>query len=218
MVITYKTFKITIENDPCPLDPRTDWEPLGVIANWDGSMENECPYRPNIDELIPDTSSNLEVWDNIKAWYISNVNIVAIVPIFKGFGMDGNRYNTKNGKMVGFIYIPRKEFESNFSNTHLDKHYKGLTKGEVARKIMRSEIKTYSQAVNNEVYGYTIDKLEDSCWGYYGDDHEKSDLLNDARSAIDWEINKQTKHHCKRLINMIKNNTPINKRIAYAYS
>lgn len=46
--------------------------------------------------------------------------------------------------------------------------------------------------VVSSVYGYQIDELEDSCYGFYGYDHEKSGLLDEAKSVIDHHISSET--------------------------
>jgi hypothetical protein len=41
----------------------------------------------------------------------------------------------------------------------------------------------------SSIEGPNGEKIEDaSCWGFYGGDHEKSGLLEHARSAIDYRI------------------------------
>ena len=62
---------------------------------------------------------------------------------------------------------------------------------------------TYGAWAWGDVYGYVITKPNecphcqhdepeevDSCWGFYGDDHEKSGLLDQARSFIDEELKR----------------------------
>lgn len=49
-------------------------------------------------------------------------------------------------------------------------------------------IKLYGYWAWGNVYGYVIDGDGDSCWGFYGDDHEESGLLEQAQNAIDCAI------------------------------
>ena len=54
--------------------------------------------------------------------------------------------------------------------------------------ILKSELKTYNQYIEGEVYGYMIEKDGedmDSCWGYYGEDV----CLEEAKRTVDfyWE-------------------------------
>ena len=218
-MVSYRGFDIYIEQDHVTGGSPRDWEPMGTISSWDNEVANECPNRPEDEELSisqQDFRYDKDWWDARKAWYITNMKIVAILPLYGGYSNHHN-YNTETGRQVGFVYMTREVFK-NFSDEWIQEYHKGKSKGDIARHIMRGEIKTYNQWANGEVYGYRIEELHDSCSGFYGDDHEASELLGNAREIIDWEINKQTKHHCRRLKNMIKNKVELNKRIAYAYS
>lgn len=64
--------------------------------------------------------------------------------------------------------------------------------------LLESEIETFSQWANGDVFGYTITDSDDneiqdgSCWGFYGWDHEESGLLEYAKDAIDCELAQLT--------------------------
>lgn len=67
------------------------------------------------------------------------------------------------------------------------------------------------------VYGYTVTdpdggEIIDSCWGFYGDDHETSGLLEDARSAIDCDIRSRRRTHLTKLKTYIRNSVPLQAR------
>lgn len=53
-------------------------------------------------------------------------------------------------------------------------------------------IKLYGYWAWGDVYGYVIDGDGDSCWGFYGDDHEESGLLEQAQNAIDWLLQQES--------------------------
>ena len=68
---------------------------------------------------------------------------------------------------------------------------------------LQSTIDLYGYWAWGDVYGYVITKPNecehchhdepeevDPCWGFYGDDHEKSGLLDQARSFIDEELKR----------------------------
>jgi hypothetical protein len=218
-MITHRGFDIYIEQDHCAGDSPRDWEPMSTIVSWGAGVKNECKLIPGDEELIqPEGYGNEDAWyDARRIWYVTNVKLVAILPLYGGYGHNHHDYNTINGRNIGFIYMTREMFDENYSEEWMEEYHKGRSKGDVARDIMRSELKTFSQWKNGDVYGYRIEGLDDSCFGFYGNDHEESELLANARASINWEINRQTKHHCKRLKNMIKNKVELNKRIAYAY-
>lgn len=53
-----------------------------------------------------------------------------------------------------------------------------------ALRCLEAEIETYDHYIQGSVYGYELfdawDREIDSCWGFYGYDHEKSGLLGNA--------------------------------------
>jgi hypothetical protein len=83
---------------------------------------------------------------------------------------------------VGFIYVPIAKIKAEYG-------WKTLTKARRKKieEYLRSEVKTYDDYLTGQVYGYTVEKLdnatgeweqEDSCWGFFGDDVEESGLLD----------------------------------------
>jgi len=55
---------------------------------------------------------------------------------------------------------------------------------EDVERALRSEVESYSHYVNGDVFGYIIFDKDgnniDSCWGFYGDDHNASNLYAHA--------------------------------------
>jgi len=220
MVVTYKTFKISIEQDHIPGNDPRDWDNIGVMAVWDDYVNNECDLKPSDEDIFPEDgpygNSDQDFWDARKVWYVTNVKIVAILPLHEGYN---NTFNTTGqGNQIGFIYILREKFNKEFNDEWMKQYHPNKTQGEVARYILNNEVQTFSYWKSGDVYGYTIDKLDDSCWGFYGDDHEASDLLSNARHSINYAVKLQTKYHLQRLKHMIRNKVSMSKRIPYKYS
>ena len=77
--------------------------------------------------------------------------------------------------------------------------WKTITKARKEKLAMylNGEVETYSYYLNGDVYEYTVknasgEEIEDgSSSGYYGYDHEKSGLLDEAKSTIRCEIKYQ---------------------------
>ena len=66
-----------------------------------------------------------------------------------------------------------------------------------AKSVLEGESEMIRQWIDGEVYGYTVEKDGehiDSCWGFYGFDHEASGLLDSAKPAIDSEIEESKDH------------------------
>tara|TARA_R110002020_G_scaffold34910_2_gene105877 strand:- start:365 stop:1162 length:798 start_codon:yes stop_codon:yes gene_type:complete len=72
-----------------------------------------------------------------------------------------------------------------------------------------------------DVYGYDIsdsngdDIPDNSCWGFYGDNHEKSGLLDNAKSSIDCNIKMKRKRKYDAIKIAIKNNMPLMYRDSF---
>ena len=73
-----------------------------------------------------------------------------------------------------------------------------------------------TQQLNGDVYGYAVKNNEgdevDSCWGFYGYDHEKSGLMEYAKNAVDCDILCNRRIKLEKLKELIKNSVAIEKR------
>ena len=80
---------------------------------------------------------------------------------------------------VGLIWISK-------SQVRHDHGWKRITKAREDKILsyLKSEVETYSQWANGEVYGYVVkdadDEEVDSCWGFYGMDY----CLQEAEACI----------------------------------
>lgn len=71
-----------------------------------------------------------------------------------------------------------------------------------------------------DVYGYVITlpdggdlgALHDSCWGFYGDSHDKSGLEEQATNAVDCILRSARKSRFERLRELIRNRVPLDRR------
>lgn len=79
-------------------------------------------------------------------------------------------------------------------------------------KQLEYAVKLFGYWAWGDVYGYDIPEIEESCFGFYGDDYEKSGLLDAARDSIDWHIDNENKRHQKQVKLWIKNSVPLECR------
>jgi hypothetical protein len=90
---------------------------------------------------------------------------------------------------VGFIYVSKKKARETYSCKRIDKK-----RIETIKKELRSEITLFDDYLTGSVYGYTVllpDGTEgDSCWGYYGSDHDLNGLIYEAQNAIDYLVKR----------------------------
>jgi hypothetical protein len=90
-------------------------------------------------------------------------------------------------------------------------------KPEHALKQLEASAELYGDWCWGNVYGYTItgpddEETNDSCWGFYGDDHRTSGLLEYAEDAVDCEIRRRRKQHLARLKTYITHRVPLHAR------
>lgn len=84
---------------------------------------------------------------------------------------------------VGFIYMTKQDIIKEYGNDNKKTRKTVLN-------VLESEVKTYDQYLRGDVYGFQLIEIEtcslghehenviDSCWGFYGSDHEASGLFD----------------------------------------
>ena len=80
-----------------------------------------------------------------------------------------------------------------------------------AKKLAEGLIQTWNDYLSGNVYGFSIDKLNESCWGFYGD-YLTSGIIDEAKGVIDYEIEQRTKKHTKKLKAYINNKVSLENR------
>jgi hypothetical protein len=92
---------------------------------------------------------------------------------------------------VGLIYVTKQQVREEYD-------WKVITESRRKKieEYLTGEVETYDQYLTGDVYGYEIirpDGSEDeSCWGYFGSDHEA--LLEDAKGRVDHEVDYALKN------------------------
>lgn len=92
---------------------------------------------------------------------------------------------------VGFIYTSIESIKKEYSKKKMSKKIR-----QKAIDLMVGEVEQYDHYLTGSIYGYQIEptdknksiKCDDSCWGFYGYDNEKSGLLEMSKNAIDCAI------------------------------
>lgn len=104
-------------------------------------------------------------------------------------------------------------FDVSFKGFALIKKTKGSYTMEKAYKIAQSVIDEWNDYLSGNVYGFEIcrDECIHSIYGFYGD-YEKSGIIDEAKSIIDYELNKNLQNQIKQLKIWIKNHVPFETR------
>lgn len=206
-----------------------DEKPDRDAGDW--RLELACTFDPGLDKRVAaiadrefsvhatgTTTEQIAEGRRLTGIEISKVlqkNLV-ILPLYlmdhSGLSMSTGAFNCPwDSGQVGWIYVGRDKMLEEWGGPG-----KRLTQGVRKKAIsyLSGEVETYSQYLEGHVYGYVVEgpdgcDMEDgSCWGYYGYDHDKSGLLEQAKWSVDAEINHQRKKWLKRLAEMIRNHVP----------
>lgn len=223
-----RTVKIVV--DEYSLDPRKDYDNLGIMVCWHGrydlgdELRKDSPdeWREDLaKELDPTVEERIEYWDNGNGWtYLVNKfgldynapkdatnawreaakkteeivekaleKHVIMLPLFlydhSGITMSTAAFSCIwDSGQVGWIYITRERIVAEYG-------WKVLTKKRIEKiqEYLRNEVGVYDDYLTGAVYGYQVfddeGEQEDSCYGFFGFDHEKSGLMDNVQQYLD---------------------------------
>ena len=169
--LEYKDQVLKIEQDIDAMNPRTEFDNMGVMV---------CDHgRYTLGDIQLDGDSFMDHLENEGL----TLNDVALsLPLYlldhSGITISTRDFNDQwDSGMVGRIYITKQKIRDEYSVKRISK--KILKQAE---ECLLGEIETYDQYLRGDVYGFILYKksncdhdeehLEhiDSCWGFYGDD------------------------------------------------
>jgi hypothetical protein len=87
-----------------------------------------------------------------------------------------------DSSMVGYIYVSKERIIEEYGDASEESIEK-------ARGVLESEVRTYAQYLEGDIYGFKVMKVTtcdlghdheeelDSCWGFYGDDPAKNGMM-----------------------------------------
>ena len=176
-IIDYKGYKINIKQYTSPDDPRS----------WDNMCSMYCVHRRyNLGDK--NFSSSAELMDAI-----GNLEDCIHLPLYlydhSGITMNTTGFSCQwDSGQVGIIFITKEKAMKEFGWDSLDEE-----RIQRIKDIMVADVDLYDTFIRGDVYGYEVENPDgveiDSCWGYYGYNHEESGLIENAKSAIDFYIN-----------------------------
>lgn len=174
---------IHIFSDDNPESPR-EWDNLGTMV---------CFHqRYNLGDKDHDFRS----WDDLNDYFKDNPSIVVFICAYEHGGITISPYVPSETTLgypfcdrfdsgwLGCVFVTLEDIRKEFG-------WKYVTgkRGKKIKQYLVSEIETYDMHLTGDVYGYevvcnTCNELLDSCWGFYGHDHEKSGLLEYAKGHV----------------------------------
>jgi hypothetical protein len=191
--LEYKGYTIKIEIDSDPMNPRTEF---------DNACKMACFHkRYNLGDKHDYNHDDYNNWDEMEKAIKRNEDVALIEPLYmydhSGITISTSSFSCRwDSGQIGFVYITKQSVRECYGIKRITKKYL-----EKAQSLLDGEVKTYDNYLTGSVYGYNVVKVDedgdeediDSCWGFFGYDHEKSGLLDYARNAIDCDIEYKKK-------------------------
>jgi hypothetical protein len=162
------------------------------------SVEDERGYAKSDEVDLTDRIQNDYLYDWLNDG-IENMETFCIEFDIKHYQNCSRGYSQSDWAEIFICWTP--EFEK-----ITGRDYKSITEED-----FKSGFDLWTSWAWGDVYGFEIEEM-DSCGGFYGDDHEKSGLLEHAREEIDATIKHNRKTKQSKLKTLVKNRVPLAKR------
>jgi hypothetical protein len=133
-------------------------------------------------------SDDYNSWEEMKKAIIKEENTAVILPLYlldhSGISISTGAFSCSwDSGQIGFIFVSKEKALEEFGGKIVTAKLK-----EKLERILDGEVETYDQYVRGYVYGFQIvdedDDIVDSCYGFYGDNHKESGMLD----YIDFEL------------------------------
>lgn len=181
-------YTVKIYPDFNPESPR-EWDNLGTMICFHSRyrLGDRHDYRPE----------DYQSWDEIADAVRKEHGPCLIYPLYLydhsglAISMSSEPFRMIDSAVwdwgiVGLHYAPYARIRENWGISRVTKKYLDW-----AVKLLRAEVETYNQYLQNEVYGYVIEGPgtdgEDSCWGFYGLD----ECVKEARGVAEYLVKDQ---------------------------
>ena len=235
--IEYRGYTIRVVRDDDPLNPRKEYDNLGTMVcfhsryNLGDRHERSKSPKEVLRELASEcgTPVNTDTCSDETIHKIVGKHFL-MLPLYlydhSGITMNTSGFSCSwDSGQVGFIYVSHKKIREEYGVKAVT-HKTKLTKRpaiEVARSVLRSEVKRYDHYLTGATYGYLVERAGDdhvgSCWGYAGyKNDECSDwdcMLDEARHAVDADIKDRVAKHVHKVKQWIKNRVPFQARVPF---
>jgi hypothetical protein len=194
--------------DDNPIDPR-EWDNLGKMVCWHGRYNLGDKHSYSCDEFLRELSLEVRPELEVRFDRLENEVCDRLVEKWKCYLSNTHTCQDKwsvSNKVQDKVYdkvnkIIEKTLDDNFIILPLYLYdHSGLTmgicpfscifdsgqvgyiyckKGEGTEENLQAEVKTYSQYLEGDVYGFVVeenDEVVDSCYGFYGSDPRENGM------------------------------------------
>lgn len=183
-VIEKDGLKFSIFSDPDPLNPRTDFDNISVMAFFHN--------RYSLGDKVDFSSSDFDSWGEMEKHIKKHNKDAVILPVYmydhSGITISTSPFGDRwDSGRIGFVYVTKEMIEKYCGTA--SRYWK-----KQAREIIKSEISVYDSYLRGEVYGFKLERLvdgkyeeEDSCWGFFGD-FETSGIYDEIPKELRSEV------------------------------
>lgn len=190
--IEYKGFNINTFYDDCPYCPRED-DNLGTMACFHN--------RYTLGDKVEFSTDDFNGWDEMEKHIRNKLGAVVCFPLYlydhsqqsistESFCGRAVHAEWDSGR-IGFIYATKEDIRKNWVVKRVSKKLLKDTE-----RILKSEVATYDQYIQGNVFGFNIEDAEgnriDSCGGYIGEDYYDN-MVAEAKSTLDYHIKELKK-------------------------
>lgn len=156
---------------------------------WDNMCQMICFHkRYNLGDKHSYNHDHYTSWSDMVEHNFLNDDIIVNLYLYDHSGITiatkpfGCRWDSGQ---VGIAVITKEKIIKEYGNDSKKNRA-------IALECLEAEIKTYNQYLQGEIYGFELVEIEEcdlghkhenvieSCWGFYGNDHEKSGLFDHA--------------------------------------
>lgn len=181
---TVNGFTVTLHHDYDAEDPR-DWSHGAELVY--GHRRYNFPNDAEID------FDDFDSWTHVADYLKVHEDALLVLPVYMidhsglafrvGRSFAAEDPGQWDSGVIGLAYVT----PTNWAETQGSEWTGSDEQLEQARKLIESDVETYGQYVNGDVYGYQVtDPLDgevvDSCWGFFGFDYAESEAASAAEA------------------------------------
>jgi hypothetical protein len=170
---TIKMNRLKVVHDSSADSPRS-WDNLGKMICFHNRYDLGDKHNYNADDYSG--------WEEMKKAIIKEENPAVILPLYlydhSGISISTSPFSCRwDSGQIGFVLVSKKQVVEEFGGVRVSSK-----KRVKIESIIEAEVKTYTQYVEGEVYGFQIvdedDEVIDSCYGFYGTDFATNGMLD----------------------------------------
>jgi hypothetical protein len=152
------------------------------------SQMQEIVQDLNIREYIEGLDEDYWYDEDKLQEFIEAKEGAVVLPLYiyehSGITMNTTGFSCRwDSGQVGWIYVSKERIIEEYGDASKESVEK-------ARRVLESEVETYAQYLEGDIYGFKVIKKEscslgheheeviDSCWGFYGEDPTKNGMMD----------------------------------------